>query len=89
MRLLSFPLVLPQASEARRSAQFPGFRPLALGYRHGVLETGFGFPLVVCRELQEEFALEAVEFCFVEMLSSIIDGPQRFGQDGETFFYPP
>ena len=26
MRLLSFPLVLPQAREVRGSAQFPGFR---------------------------------------------------------------
>jgi hypothetical protein len=73
MSLLAFPLVLPQASEARHGAQFPGFRTLALGYRYGVLETGFGFTLVVCRELQEEYTLEAVEFCFVVSLSSILD----------------
>ncbi len=47
MSLLSFPLVLPQAREACGGAEFPGFRTLVLGYRHGVLETGFGFPLVV------------------------------------------
>src|SRR5882724_12367214 len=42
-----FPLLLPQASEARRGAEFPGFRLLVLGYRHGLPETGFGFTLVV------------------------------------------
>jgi hypothetical protein len=44
---LSFPLLLPQAREVRGSAQFPGFRSLPLGDCHGVLETGFGFMLVV------------------------------------------
>src|SRR5882724_6973194 len=30
-----------------------------------------------------------MEFCVVEMLSSILGGSQRFGQDGESFFYLP
>jgi hypothetical protein len=82
-------LALPQASKARGGAEFPGFRTLVLGYRHGLLETGFGFTLVVCRQLQEECALEAMELCVVEMLSSIIDGSQRFDQDGKSFFICP
>ena len=59
-----------------RSSQ--AFAPLVLGDRHGVLETGLSFTLVVCRQLQEGFALETLEFGFVEMLSSIINSPQRF-----------
>src|SRR4030095_10911388 len=64
--------------------EFTGFSTLFLGDCHGVLETGFGFTLVVRRQVKEEFAPEAVEFCFVEMLSSILDGVQRFIEHIET-----
>src|SRR5262245_6680228 len=43
MGLLAFALLLPEASETASSAEFPRFRRLILGYRHGVMETGFGF----------------------------------------------
>src|SRR5215472_3491514 len=72
-------LLLPQATETRGGAQFPGFRTLVLGDRHGVLEASFSFTLVVCRQLQEEFASEAMELCVVPMLASILGGSQRFG----------
>jgi hypothetical protein len=47
MDFLAFPLLLPEASEAGGSAEFPRFRALTLGYTDGVLKTGFGFLLVV------------------------------------------
>src|SRR6516162_1497816 len=44
---LSLALLLPESSEARSGAEFPRFRRLVLGDRHGVMEAGFGFRGVV------------------------------------------
>jgi hypothetical protein len=49
---LALPLALPQASEARGSAEFPQFSALVLGDCHGVVEAGFGITLVVGRLLE-------------------------------------
>ena len=47
MGFLAFSLLLPEASETGRGAEFPGLGLLILGYCHGVMKTGFGFILVV------------------------------------------
>ena len=44
MGFLAFPLLLPEASEAGGSTEFPGFRLLVLGYRNGVDGSRFQLP---------------------------------------------
>src|SRR5215813_14707708 len=51
MGFLAFALLLPQASQAGRGAEFPRFGLLALGDADGVLKTGFGFGVIVRRLL--------------------------------------
>jgi hypothetical protein len=58
MGFLTFALLLPEPSEARDSAEFPGFRLLVLGYMDGVLKTGFGCSMVVRRLYKEAFTLQ-------------------------------
>src|SRR4030095_8318302 len=78
MGFLAFPLLLPESSEAGGSTEFPGFCLLALGDADGVLKISFGFSLVVLRLREQQLSFETVEFGFVEMLSRILDGSQRF-----------
>src|SRR5712664_1077412 len=47
MGFLAFALLLPEASQAGGSTEFPGFCRLLLGYRNGVMEAGFGFEVII------------------------------------------
>ena len=47
MGFLAFALLLPEASETCGSTEFPRFRLLVSGDADGVMETGFGFSLIV------------------------------------------
>jgi hypothetical protein len=47
MGFLALPLALPQASQARGGTEFPGFRLLGASDVEGVLETGFGFSMII------------------------------------------
>ena len=72
MSLLPFPLLLPQAREARGGTEFPGFRTLALGNRQGVLETGFGLGYIRDGLAQQQGTLEPIR------LSEHVTPPARF-----------
>jgi hypothetical protein len=64
-------LLLPQASQTRRCAQFPRFGLLLAGDVKSVLETGFGVRALVWGLLQQQFPCEAMEFGFVEALCTV------------------
>ena len=44
---ITLTLALPQTCEALGGSQLPGFGLLALGYRNGLMETDFGFSLIL------------------------------------------
>src|SRR5262245_49246528 len=88
-RFVSFPLLLPESSQAGGSTEFPEFCLLALGYTDGVMETDFGFDSVVWRLLYQECTLEAVEFGLTPAFTRGVHERQRFCQQRESRCWPP
>src|SRR5215813_11927389 len=80
---LAFPLLVPESADAHSRTQFPRFRLLTLGYTDGVLKTSFRFSGILRRALQQECALEAVEFSFAPAGSHFVRKRQGFGEQRE------
>ena len=57
MGFLALPLMLPESSETRGGAEFPGLRLLILGYGHGLVETGFSWQSGCRKTVEEEVHL--------------------------------
>ena len=78
-------LLLPQAGEAGGRAQFPGFGFLAARNVESLVETRFGFRLIVWRVLQEKFAFEPVQLRPIEPLLGSLDKSQRLSHRCKSF----
>src|SRR5712691_247150 len=89
MGFLAFALLVPESGETGSSTEFPGFCLLVLGYRNGLMETGFRFRGIVRRLLQQEFTFKPIEFCFAPPFASFVCLRQRFCECHETCLWLP
>src|SRR5262245_51150465 len=86
VRLLPFPLLLPEPTQTHGSPQLQGFRLLAAGDVQGLLQPGFHLRLWRPRLLQEQDAPEATDFRFPPAFLMLLHQGVSLGQRLEAVF---